>query len=45
LQKLEVLCEKVWPGGGGKKIIGLVELVITCKPIIQLNFGEKFDMQ
>jgi hypothetical protein len=33
LQKLESLGEKVWPGGGGKEILQLVECVKSGRPI------------
>jgi hypothetical protein len=37
LEKLEALGEKVWPGGGGKEILQLVEEVKAGQPI---NLGE-----
>jgi hypothetical protein len=33
LEKLESLREKVWPGGGGKEILQLVEQVKSGRPI------------
>ena len=40
LEKLEALGEKVWPGGGGKEILRMVEKVKAGRPIHLDSPGE-----
>ena len=41
LQRLEFLGEKVWPGGGGKEILRLVEEVKAGKAISLESLGPR----